>query len=250
MKKILFVVAAAAVLSAAWYAGRVWPIITTDNTGAEKVVLLHGLGRNERAMWLLESALLEAGYDVYNISYPSMHEPPDVLLDIVSAEIDGCCQGPEKVVHFVGHSLGGLLARDYLAQRAPANLGRVVLIGTPNKGSELADIELDAQMEEVLSRWAGPAATALHTGPDGYPAQLPPPAYPVGVIAGTRSTRVSDRYLPLPNDGAVSVASARLDGMADFITLDVAHWNLRGDRDVAVQVIHFLEYGRFDHRPE
>ncbi|MEJ2129742.1 MAG: alpha/beta fold hydrolase, partial [Woeseiaceae bacterium] len=125
-KKALLVVIAAGVLSGAWYTGRVWPVFTTDNSGAEKVVLLHGLGRNEQAMWLLESTLLDAGYDVYNISYPSRHEPPDVLLDMVSADINGCCNGPEKAVHFVGHSLGGLLARDYLAHYSPENLGRVI----------------------------------------------------------------------------------------------------------------------------
>jgi pimeloyl-ACP methyl ester carboxylesterase len=246
-KKALLVVIAAGVLSGAWYTGRVWPVFTTDNSGAEKVVLLHGLGRNEQAMWLLESTLLDAGYDVYNISYPSRHEPPDVLLDMVSADINGCCNGPEKAVHFVGHSLGGLLARDYLAHYSPENLGRVILIGTPNKGSELADVELDEEMREVLERWAGPSATALHTGPDGYPASLPPPDYPVGIIAGTNSTRMSDRYLPVPNDGAVSVDSAKLDGMTDFIMLDVAHWDLRGDRKVAEQVVFFLENGRFNH---
>ena len=100
-------------------------------------------------------------------------------------------------------------------------------------------------MQEVLERWAGPSATALHTGPDGYPASLPAPDYPVGVIAGTRSTRLSDRWLPVPNDGAVSVESARLEGMTDFIMLDVAHWDLRGNREVARQVIHFLREGEF-----
>ncbi len=247
MKKLLLVLIAAALLAGLYYAARIWPVFTTDNTGAEKVVLLHGLGRNEKAMWLLESALLDAGYDVFNFAYPSTEETLEVLLDLIGEQIDDCCGASEQTVHFVGHSLGGLLIRDYLGQRRPKHLGYVVLIGSPNKGSELAEVELDESVQDLVGQMAGPAGKMLHTGPDGYPASLPPPDYPVGVIAGTRGTPMSDQWLPVPNDSMVSVESARLDGMTDFIQLDVNHWGLRNDRDVAAQVVFFLSHGQFEH---
>ena len=89
----------------------------------------------------------------------------------------------------------------------------------------------------------------LRTGPDGFPASLPPPYYPVGVIAGTRDNPMSNKWLPIPNDGMVSVESVRLEGMTDFTTLDVNHWELRNEPDVAAQVIEFLLHGRFDSAP-
>ena len=247
MKKLLLFVAVAALLAGLYYAVRIWPVFTTDNSGAEKIVLLHGLGRDEKAMWLLESALLEAGYDVFNIGYPSTEETPEILLGLVGKQIDDCCAASEQTVHFVGHSLGGLLARDYLGRRRPEQLGYVVLIGSPNQGSELAEVELDESVQDVITELAGPAGKMLHTGPGSYPARLPPPDYPVGVIAGTRGTKVSDRWLPVPNDSVVSVESARLEGMTDFIEVDVNHWGLRNDRAVAAQVVFFLKHGAFDH---
>ena len=225
---------------------RVLPLLTLDNSGAEKVVLVHGLGRTERAMLLLEGSLTEAGFDVYSLHHDSREDAPEALLAAVARQIDACCSGGSGAVHYVGHSLGGLLIRDYLSGGTPANLGRVVLLGSPNSGSELADAERHGHLTSAWLARAGPAARLLNTGPDGYPARLPPPDYPVGVIAGTRDNALSNAWLPVPNDGLVSVASARLEGMTDFVSYPVAHWDLRNDAEVASQVIAFLERGAFD----
>ena len=84
-------------------------------------------------------------------------------------------------------------------------------------------------------------------GPDGYAASLPGPDYPVGVIAGTLGNHLSDKWLPIPNDGVVSVESTRLDGMTDFIEIEVTHWDMRSDPAVAGRVTEFLRHGRFSH---
>ena len=158
-------------------------------------------------------------------------------------EIDACCVRGKQRVHFVGHSLGGLLIRAYLARSRPENLGNVVLIGTPNGGSELADIE--EGLPGAMVEWAGPTAQMLGTGPDDFPASLPPPDYPVGVIAGTRDAIVTNEWLPLPNDSMVSLESAKLDGMSDFRTFHLTHWGLRNNAEVAEATIRFLREGRF-----
>ena len=207
------------------------------------------LGRGKMSTLLLESALTKVGFDVHSVDYPSTHHAPQALVEIVSGEINNCCRDGPETVHFVGHSLGGLLIRAYLGRYQPKKLGRVVLLGTPNNGSELADAERYESVSNTLLELAGPTAKALHTGPNGFPASLPVPFYPVGVIAGTRDNPVSNQWLPKPNDGMVSVESARLDGMTDFITFDVNHWELRNESAVATQVIEFLLHGRFD-RPE
>jgi triacylglycerol lipase len=115
----------------------------------------------------------------------------------------------------------GLLIRAYLEAHRPDNLRRVVLLGTPNGGGELAD-QADGIAATLLD-YAGPTAQLLGTGSDDFPASLDPPDYPVGVIAGTRDAGLTNQWLPLPNDGMVSLASARLDGMSDFLELEVTH---------------------------
>lgn len=245
MKKLLILLMAVGVLVGGYYLIRLFPLLTTDNTGADKVVLLHGLGRSEMTMLLLESALTEVGFDVHSLDYPSTDQTPEILLEIVSEEINSCCDNRPETVHFVGHSLGGLLIRGYLGKHRPTHLGRVVLLGTPNKGSELAEPDQQESLPTTLLELAGPTAKALRTGPNGFPASLPAPDYPVGVIAGTRDNPLANKWLPLPNDGMVSVDSARLDGMTDFITFDVSHWQLRNNPAVAKQVIEFLLQQRF-----
>ncbi len=246
MRKVLLsAIVAVAFLAAGWFGARLWPLVAADNAGAEQVVLLHGLGRTERAMILLESALLEAGFEVHNIGYPSQQLPPEQLTALVSDRIEACCAHSGRTVHFVGHSLGGLLTRAYLAEYRPEHLGRVVQLGSPNGGSEIADAGMELDLAQALMNQAGPAAQALVTGPYGFAASLPAPDYPVGVIAGTQGNPLSDRWLPQPNDGLVSVQSARLEGMADFVTVDASHWQLRNRRDVAELTVRFLQSGAF-----
>lgn len=242
MKRLLAITLAIVGLGAAWYMPRL-PLFQPAKPGAEQVVVLHGLGRSESAMLILENALAGAGFEVHNIGYPSNDETPDALVTRISAAIEACCADNGRTLHLVGHSLGGLLIRAYLAKSLPANLGRVVLLGTPNKGSELADVEdgLAGTMLEL----AGPTAQMLGTGPESFPASLPPPSYPVGVVAGTRDAVVTNEWLPLPNDSMVSLASAKLDGMTDFREFNVTHWGLRNDPEVARATIHFLNEGRF-----
>jgi pimeloyl-ACP methyl ester carboxylesterase len=219
------------------------PIFRDPLPGSDQVVVLHGLGRSESAMLLLENELAGAGFEVHNIGYPSNDQPPDALIDLVSRAVEACCANNGRTMHLVGHSLGGLLIRAYLQQGHPDNLGNVVLLGTPNRGSELADLS-DGLPGTVLEL-AGPTARLLGTGPDDFPASLAPPDYPVGVIAGTRDALVTNEWLPLPNDGMVSLESARLKGMTDFKSFDVTHWGLRNNREVAAAVVQFLRTRQF-----
>lgn len=224
---------------------RLLPLATTENVGPERVVLLHGLGRTRLAMVLLEGELRAAGYETYSIGYASMTLAPEEILKDVSAKVAACCEASDRPVHFVGHSLGGLMVRALLAEQRPAALGRVVLLGAPNGGSELADADRHGTLTAPFLEHAGPSARALGTGPEDFAARLPVPDFEVGVIAGTRGTPLGDQWLPKPNDGLVSVESARLEGMTDFRVYPLSHWRLRSDPEVAAEVVHFLREGRF-----
>jgi triacylglycerol lipase len=217
-----------------------------DEPGFEDVVLLHGLGRSDRAMRPLEDALLRAGYRVHNLAYPSLAAEPSQLVAIVTEQIDACCTRAERL-HIVTHSLGGLLARATLAERPRANLGRVVMLAPPNNGSEYGDLAREAKLSALE---LAPALTSLGTDPQGFARTLPIPSYEVGVIAGTRTVNPLDPLLVAgASDGAVSVASTQLKGMSDFITVDATHSSIRRKPEVHAQVIAFLRSGRFEREP-
>jgi triacylglycerol lipase len=209
----------------------------------EHVIVLHGLGMAPPVMWILELQLEEAGYRVHNIGYSSTEKDFDGLLTEVSEKIDACCSGVTTKLHFVTHSLGGLIVRGLLDGERPRHLGRVVMLAPPNKGSEIVD-ELGDQW--LFKFVLGPTGEALGTDPDGVAGQLGRVDYPVGVIAGTsRFNPLGYWLLPGDHDGTVSVESTKLEGMTDFIVVPHSHTFIMNSPDVAAEVIHFLRHGRF-----
>lgn len=209
---------------------------------SELVVLLHGLARSERSMRPLEEPLREAGFEVRNLGYPSTKMTPQELVGYLEGELAGCCLAASRL-HFVTHSLGGILVRAYLAQAAPDNLGRVVMLGPPNGGSELVDMLGESQVFE----WAlGPTATELGTGPESLPNRLPAPDFELGVIAGKRKINlVGAAVIPGESDGTVSVASTQLPGMSDFTIVASSHTFIMRSERVARLIVAFLKRGRF-----
>ncbi|MEZ5729432.1 MAG: alpha/beta fold hydrolase [Burkholderiaceae bacterium] len=207
------------------------------------VVLLHGLGRSKSAMWRLENRLEGAGFKVESIGYRSLSQSPAQIIEAVERQIRACCGAVDGKLHFVGHSLGGLLIRAYLQRHDVPELGRVVLIGTPNQGTEIVDRFRD----RWWMRLAGPTARALGTNDDSLPSSLAPPYYPVGVIAGVTGSGRNDAVLPGDDDGLVSVEATKLEGMTDFVVVDSGHSLMRYSDEVANQTIMFLRQGRFSH---
>jgi pimeloyl-ACP methyl ester carboxylesterase len=211
----------------------------------EEVVLLHGLARTDRSLRPLEKRLSAAGFRVHNLRYPSTELPPERLVENLHQQLEACCASAPRL-HFVTHSLGGILVRAYLAEHSLPNLGRVVMLAPPNRGSEFVDGLGDSGLFQAAF---GPTAAELGTGPDSLPNRLPPPRFEFGVIAGTRSVNpVSGLVVPGPSDGTVSVESTRLPGMADFITVPTSHTFIMQSETVATYTIEFLRNGRFEPR--
>jgi len=212
----------------------------------DTVILLHGLGRSDTAMWLLASRLEDEGFLVERIEYDSLTRAPREILDDIGGQIAACCLGRAGTLHFVGHSLGGLLIRAYLDKNRVANLGRVVLIGTPNQGTAVVDRFRDSWWMPLL----GPTTLALGTDEESFPNSLEPPYYPVGVIAGKFGFGLNDIFLPGEDDGLVTVDATRLEGMTDFVVVNSGHAFMRYSGEVAAQTAAFLKTGRFLHGEE
>lgn len=197
-------------------------------------------------MWLLKSRIEKAGYNVIALDYPSLGTEPEEVIDSVSTQINASCRKKTKV-HFVGHSLGGLLIRVYFSK--PENksmlgrLGQVVMIGTPNSGSAVVDHFQNSWWMPLL----GETTLSLGTTAHSLPGQLPPPPFRAGIIAGSNGLWVSDGIFNEANDGLVSVDSTRLPNMADFIEIDVSHSMMKYDNEVADQTVYFLKNGKFSH---
>lgn len=219
-------------------------IFNQNESRANGVVLLHGIARSARSLRRMQAALETAGFATLNLDYQSRAKSLEALVADISPAISEFASRVDGPVHFVAHSMGGLLARAYLAKCPLSRPGRVILLGPPNNGSEIAD---RFRRFALYRAFFGPAGQQLITTPDAATkALLPIPNYPLGIIAGSRSVYpISSRFLPSPNDGRVSVASTRLDGMADHIVIPTAHPLLVRDARAIAQTVAFLRNGRF-----
>ena len=190
----------------------------------------------------MERALSESGYIVINQGYPSTrYSIPELAAQTLPKALARC---PDQgSIHFVTHSMGGILLRQYLRENALPRLGRTVMLGPPNQGSEVVD---------RLGSWApfrwvnGPAGSQMGTSASSLPIQLGAVDFPLGIIAGNQTINfLLSTLLPGPNDGKVTVERTKVEGMADHRILPVTHpFMMRNDR-VIEQVIHYLQSGQF-----
>jgi len=217
-------------------------LISTPVYSNECVILLHGLARSDRSMETLSLALEKTGYHTVNMSYASTkHNIEKLAQDTVVKALSTCPKNAK--IHFVTHSMGGILVRQYLSTNTVKNLGRVIMLGPPNKGSQIVDKLGNMPGFELIN---GPSGMQLGTGSQSIPNSLGAIDFELGIIAGTRSFNpILSSMMPKPNDGKVSVESSKIEGMADHIELPVTHTFMMNRKSVIDQVLHFLEKGIF-----
>ncbi|MFP6807170.1 MAG: hypothetical protein VB957_08315 [Pseudomonadales bacterium] len=211
---------------------------------AECVILLHGLARSASTMEKLEVKLIDNGYIVANIDYPSRHLEVEKLAELaVGAGISECAEANASPLNFVTHSLGGILVRQYYKIHEPESLHRVVMLGPPNNGSEVVDHFRNVPGYELLN---GPAGLQLGTGPDSVPLKLGPVNFQLGVIAGTQSMNpILSLLLENPDDGKVSVKSTKVEGMCAHVSLPTMHPFMMKNEAAIDEVLSFLASGEF-----
>ena len=216
----------------------------THLENGEYVVLVHGLARTQYSMEKIQKFLERRGYSVLNFGYPSTKHTIFVLSEsYLKKFIQTQCIDPTKKIHFVTHSMGGILVRYYLKDHQPQQLGRVVMLAPPNQGSEVTDW----LKKWVLYKWLfGPAGQQLGTDQNSIPAQLGPVDFELGIIAGDRSINLLNSLrIPGPDDGKVAVERTKVQGMKDFLLVHKTHTFMVKDHAVLIQIEHFLRTGRF-----
>lgn len=215
-------------------------------SAADCVILLHGLARTATSMNKMQRALVEEGFETANVAYPSRRYTIEELAEMAVGDGLKACRsnGSTGRVHFVTHSLGGILVRQYLSTREIDELGRVVMLAPPNQGSVAAD-----KLGKIPGYgWLnGPAGRQLGKGADSVPLKLGPADFELGVIAGSRSIDpITSAVLENPDDGKVSVADTKLEGMDDFIVVKHSHAFMMRMRRPIELTIRFLNSGSFE----
>jgi uncharacterized alpha/beta hydrolase family protein len=221
-------------------------IICITTSATECVITLHGMGRTANSMNTLAKSLQKENYLVYNIDYPSRTKTIEELAEaVVKQGLDYCEKHQAEKIYFVTHSLGGLLVRYYFSKYSTEKLARVVMLGPPNKGSQVAD---NLQSWDIFKSINGPAGQQLSTQADSFCNKLPAANFEVGIIAGTKTFNpILSLMLPNPDDGKVTLENTKVEGMKDFVALPVTHTFMMKNKKVIGQVIHFLKNGQFNH---
>ncbi|MFC2166612.1 esterase/lipase family protein [Acidobacteriota bacterium] len=219
---------------------------TEESQNSEYVILLHGLARSSRSLEKLEKYLSKRGYQVINLDYPSTKfRVEDLAKNSLDAAVKQCEKTPQTKIHFVTHSMGGIIVRYYLKHQNLPQLGRVVMLSPPNGGSELADF---FKKNPLFKKAHGPAGLRLGTGEGSLPLELGPVNFELGIISGNRSFYLLNSVLiPGPDDGIVSVERTKVEGMADFLLLPYSHTFIMRKEAVFEQVVHFIKSGEFSH---
>ena len=222
---------------------------TPNRSLGECVVLVHGMGRTLHSMDEMQERLVTEGYHTVSLGYPSTRATiEEITSGHFPAALAQCQQFNPSAIHFVSHSLGGIVLRAIFKETKPKNLGRVVMLSPPNHGSEAADNLKDWWLYKWIN---GPAGQQLTTDKNSFPNRLGPVDYPVGVITGDRYF-FFDYYLstiiPGRDDGKVSVASSRLEGMQDFLVVHTTHPFIMENEYVLDETVNFLQNGSFKHK--
>lgn len=226
--------------------------MTTESRN-EDVVLIHGILRTRYSMRPVARHLVRRGYRTFLFGYPSRREPIAESADRLAAWLkEKGLPAEGRPLHFVTHSMGGLVARDCLTRHDIEGAGKLVQLTPPNQGSCRARQLRDLWLFRILF---GPAGQELTDGPEGFHSRCGVPDVPIGIIAGGRGderglARVFKLPAPGDNDNTVLVRETFLDGAADHIVLPFRHSFLMYFRTVKDQIVHFMESGRFSRETE
>lgn len=212
----------------------------------DTVIVLHGLGQSRESMRPLVQHLRQSlDATVMAFGYASPREDIDAHARSLASVIESL--PPSAPLSFVGHSLGGIVIRRWMALASAASLERarrVVMLGSPNQGSELARM---CSRVWLLATLADGAARDLVVDWDRVAPSLAVPPCCFGIVAGGRGDdRGYSDLLSGDDDTVVRVDETRLEGAEDFVIVPVRHAVMMRAPVVQRATVSFLRHGRFD----
>lgn len=212
---------------------------------SECVIMVHGMNRSKSAMGKISDSLRQQGYFVVNESYPTnRYTIQEVAQSYIPNYVEQCSGQHASKIHFVTHSIGGLVVRAYLRNHQLPTGSRIVMLAPPNHGSTLAD---QLHWSKIFQFLTGPMGQQLRTGDKGFSKELSETLpVDVGVITGTSSLNpLASKLLGEENDGKVTVGSAKIAGMKDFMVVPVSHTFIMRAPQVIQATTAFLKWGKF-----
>jgi pimeloyl-ACP methyl ester carboxylesterase len=219
--------------------------VATSDSSNDFVIILHGLRGKSASFVKLEQALLEQGLNVCRIDYPSKDDSIQALANTaISAAMMRCERAGSDTLFFIAHSMGAILLRYYLQEHDVPKLAGVVLLSPPNHGIELIDA---FEWSRLFRQFNGPAGMQLSAKENAFIQSLEKPDYAVGVIMSKKSINpIASAFIPGKDDGRVSIESAKLDGMTDFVLVNSNHHVVMKKQETIDHIIAFIKTGRFD----
>lgn len=211
------------------------------------MILLHGLARSSGSMKKMAKFFQQNGYATVNVNYPSTRLSIEECSQHLEAAYHFASSRDFNRIHFVTHSLGGIILRYTFRKNMPKNTGQTVMLSPPNHGSEIVDNLSSWKLFQWIN---GPAGQQLGTTMDSLPNKLGPATGATGIITGDRHAFFDSWLSSLisgENDGKVSVDSACLENMQDFLIVHESHPFIMNAQTVLEQCLHFIQHGSFDH---
>lgn len=205
------------------------------------VVLIHGFCCQAEDMDFWRKSLSRNFENIVVPDMPARYKSFESCLEILCRTMQEAEPEKYKNLYIAGHSMGGLLAREYLQQQKPANARRLVVAGTPHRGTRLADLLLKipgvGQIWQPLKSLSTKARTTVTT-PDI-------PGLEIGAIIGRNNAHWPGKFfLPAEADGLVECFSAHAPDAA-AVYVDVPHDPMQYDLKIADLIRKFFLTGKF-----
>ena len=224
--------------------------LEVDPTKPTLVVLQHGIWRSAYSLWRLERALRDHGYEVLNPSYPSTQGMIEEHAQSLGKSLEGYLaerEGPAPRLCFIGHSMGGLVIRSYLAQEGAREADLCLFIATPQRGASLVDERKDGLMFKLFM--GSKSALQLSPGSGFYTSLARLTCQEIGVILGSKGDAGGwNEDIPGDDDGTVAVSEAQLPEQTDLCALPLGHTRISCSAEAIEQALHFLGKGEFRSR--
>ena len=205
----------------------------------DTVVLLHGLGRTRLSMGWAARRMRKERFGTACIGYPSLRRPIEELAEHVASRLPDPGNGR---LHFLTHSMGGIVLRCLVHLNRPEKLGRVVMLSPPNRGSAAATRLRNLSLYQWVT---GPAGQQIGDDTGSVPNRIGPADFELGVITGNRGATPLSLFLEGENDGAVTVEEALVEGTVDFRVVRRGHTFIMNSAEVLEQAMYFFRNGTF-----